>query len=455
VVAIAAGGWHSLAVKADGTVWAWGYNGNSELGDGTTTQRAAPVQVGGSLAGVTKVAAGRYHSLALKADGTVKAWGFNGDGELGDGTTTNRTTPVSTNTLADVAVLAAGEWHSVAAKADGSVWTWGYNGDGQLGDGTFTTRTSPVQTGSGTLTGAVAVAAGSLHGLAAQADGTVWGWGSSFDGQVGNGTLGITRTPVQAGGGLAGMGGVAAGAWHSLAAFSRRAATTYAYDALSRLTSERQPGLLTTYAYDPVGNRTAVTRAGTTTSRTYDKADRGALAEGYHYDANGNLTVRTGYALSYDAADRPTGAAVPGYALSFTYDGDGKRASLGRQVAGGGAAYTATTVYDVSQGLPVVLADTVSGASAPPSRKYVWGAAGLAYAVGSDGSVAVYHADGLGSVRALTDGSGSVVQTYRTDAFGVPVAGGAQGSVSQRLQYAGEERDGDALVFLRARTDDS
>jgi RHS repeat-associated protein len=111
-------------------------------------------------------------------------------------------------------------------------------------------------------------------------------------------------------------------------------------------------------------------------------------------------------------------------------------------------------VYDVAQGLPVVLADTVSGASAPPSRKYVWGAAGLAYAVGSDGSVAVYHADGLGSVRALTDGSGSVVQTYRTDAFGVPVAGGAQGSVSQRLQYAGEERDGDALVFLRARTYD-
>jgi hypothetical protein len=102
----------------------------------------------------------------------------------------------------------------------------------------------------------------------------------------------------------------------------------------------------------------------------------------------------------------------------------------------------------VAGGLPVVLADQVSGANAPPSRKYVWGPAGLAYA-DAGGTVNVYHSDGLGSVRAITDGSGNVVQTYRSDAYGVPTS--TQGSVNQHFQYTGQERDEDGLVFLRGR----
>ena len=95
---IAAGGLHTVALKSDGTVWAWGYNGYGQLGDGTTTNRLTPVQVS-SLSGVTAIAAGVYHTLALKSDGTVWAWGYNGDGRLGDGTTTNRTTPVQVSSL--------------------------------------------------------------------------------------------------------------------------------------------------------------------------------------------------------------------------------------------------------------------------------------------------------------------------------------------------------------------
>jgi hypothetical protein len=99
-MAIAAGGFHSLALKGDGTVWAWGYNRDGQLGDGTTTNRTTPVQVSG-LSGVTAIAAGTHHSLALKGDGTVWAWGGNWYGQLGDGTTTNSTTPVQVSGLSE------------------------------------------------------------------------------------------------------------------------------------------------------------------------------------------------------------------------------------------------------------------------------------------------------------------------------------------------------------------
>ena len=87
-----------MALKSDGTVWAWGDNGYGQLGDGTTTDRTTPVQVSG-LSGVTAIAAGCYHTVALKSDGTVWAWGYNGYGQLGDGTTTQRTTPVQVSGL--------------------------------------------------------------------------------------------------------------------------------------------------------------------------------------------------------------------------------------------------------------------------------------------------------------------------------------------------------------------
>src|SRR4030067_648484 len=92
VAAVAAGGYHTVALKSDGTVWAWGYNGEGELGDGSTTNRSVPVQVTG-LSGVAAVAADGYHTVSLKSDGTVWAWGSNGSGQLGDGTTVDRWQP--------------------------------------------------------------------------------------------------------------------------------------------------------------------------------------------------------------------------------------------------------------------------------------------------------------------------------------------------------------------------
>ena len=191
---ISAGYAHTVALKQDGTVWAWGGNDYGQLGDGTQTDSLTPVQVRG-LYNVTAIAAGGYHTVALKQDGTVWAWGDNTYGELGDGTQTDRLTPVQVSGLStNVTAIAAGYLHTVAQKLDGTAWTWGSNYNGQLGDGKQTDRYTPVQVSG--LSNVIAIAAGSAHATALKQDGTVWGWGWDFAGQLGDGTTTDSPTPV-------------------------------------------------------------------------------------------------------------------------------------------------------------------------------------------------------------------------------------------------------------------
>ena len=178
-----------LALTADGKLFAWGQNRYGQLGDGTTTERVTPVPVdmSGALAGksVTFMAAGFSHSLAVTSDGQLFGWGVNFNGELGDGTTTDRLTAVPLSTTGPLAgkrvvALAAGQDHSLAVTSDGLLFAWGYNGDGEVGDGTIINRTTPVQlTASGPLAGKriTDVAATYLTSLALTDDGQLYSWG--------------------------------------------------------------------------------------------------------------------------------------------------------------------------------------------------------------------------------------------------------------------------------------
>ncbi len=231
VTAVAAGDGHSLALASDGTVWAWGYNGYGQLGDGTNTNRSTPVQVSG-FTGVTAITAGQYHSLALTSDGTVWAWGYNYYDQLGDGTNTNRSTPVQVSSLTGITAVAAGGEHSLALASGGTVWAWGDNSFGELGDGTTTNRSTPVQVSG--LMGITAVAAGGLHSLALTSAGTIWAWGYNSYGQLGDGTTTNRSTPVQMSS-LTGVTTVSAGEYHSLALTSGETVWAWGYNYYGQL----------------------------------------------------------------------------------------------------------------------------------------------------------------------------------------------------------------------------
>ena len=220
VIAIAGGWAHTIALKYDGTVWTFGYNTDGQLGDGTNIDSNTPVQVVGpggvgNLTDIIAIACGYGHTIALKSDGTVWTFGRNDDGELGNGTNTNRNTPVQVvgpggvGNLEDIIAIAAGggfhlpfSWgeHTIALKSDGTVWTFGYNGYGELGDGTNTNRNRPVQVlgegGVGYLTDVIDIAGGGYHTIALKFDGTVWAWGRNSYGQLGDGTTTDSWTPV-------------------------------------------------------------------------------------------------------------------------------------------------------------------------------------------------------------------------------------------------------------------
>lgn len=194
VTAIMVGQGHSCAVLASGGLKCWGSNSYGQLGDGTTTQRNSPVDVTGLSAGVVSAAAGNGHSCALMSSGAVKCWGINDSGQVGDGTTTARLTPADVSGLASGVVMLAAAYNSVCAViTTGTVKCWGQNA-GVLGDGTSTNRLAPVDTVG--LSGVTSIAAGSYHVCARRSDGSLYCWGDNYAGNLGVGGRATALIPL-------------------------------------------------------------------------------------------------------------------------------------------------------------------------------------------------------------------------------------------------------------------
>ena len=251
---IAVGGFHSLVILTNGMLWVWGDDSTSQLGDGRTDDEAAPEPLTDSLCGPAQLsnavalAGGSDYSVAVDASGVVWSWGEGTlSGQLGNGGNTNVLTPTPISGISNVIAVAAGFDHTLALRADGTIWAWGDNGNGELGTGgplTFTNRPALV-TG---LTQMVAIAAGDLFSLALDATGRIWGWGDNEDGELGtNAAVGEghnTNLPVPVSG-ISNVIAIAAGYNHSVALTTNKTVWTWgdnSYGELGRSGSGPMPG---------------------------------------------------------------------------------------------------------------------------------------------------------------------------------------------------------------------
>ncbi|VBB05558.1 regulator of chromosome condensation rcc1 [Lucifera butyrica] len=202
----------SFFILNDGTAKACGLNNGGQLGDGTTTDRSRPVAIL-EVTGVKQIAAGVIHTVFLMKDGTVKACGNNGFGQLGDGTTTSHITPAIIPGLTGVKQIAAGTYHTVFLMEDGTVQSCGYNSNGQLGDGTTTNRSTRVIISG--LVGVKQIVAGETHTMFLMEDGTVKACGLNSNGQLGDGSISDRYIPVIVSG-VTGVKQIAIGANYSV-----------------------------------------------------------------------------------------------------------------------------------------------------------------------------------------------------------------------------------------------
>jgi len=188
----------SLGLKSDGSLWRWGvYEMVLFTGGAQTTNHPVPTRVGTDTDWVA-VAAGLGHSLGLKSDGSLWAWGDNRAGQLANGKTGGWVKdPARVGTESDWAGATAGQFCSLAIRSDGSLWAWGKNDKGQLGDGQLTDRGAPSRVGTGTDWAAVGAGPASAHSFGLKSDGSLWAWGGNEGGQLGNGNNAGQFSPVQ------------------------------------------------------------------------------------------------------------------------------------------------------------------------------------------------------------------------------------------------------------------
>jgi len=252
---IASGGLASFAIKTDGSLWAWGRNTSGQLGLSNLKPYSSPVQVG-SLTNWLSIATGQYNVCAIKTDGTLWSWGINASGESGLGNRTNYSSPMQVGALTNwsaVAVGLSGVDHTMAVKTDGTLWAWGRNDTGQLGLGNRTNYSSPVQVGA--LTNWKTPAAGLSFTGVIKKDGTLWTWGNWLG--LGLGSSNNYSSPKQVGG-LTNWSTIGSGYYHSLSIKTDGTLWTWGYNNVGELglngtpliaSSPVQVGNLTTWIW--------------------------------------------------------------------------------------------------------------------------------------------------------------------------------------------------------------
>jgi alpha-tubulin suppressor-like RCC1 family protein len=196
IVSTNGGGLFGAAIKTNGTLWAWGNNGYGQLGQGNTTNRSSPTQIG-ALTSWLKLSAGYSWVAAIKADGTLWMWGRNDLGQLGLGNTTNYSSPKQVGALTNWSSVSCGYYVTGAIKTDGTLWTWGYNGTGALGYGNTTYYSSPKQVGA--LTTWASVTAGYMCMYAITTTGQLYAWGTNSNGELALGNTTAYSSPKQVG----------------------------------------------------------------------------------------------------------------------------------------------------------------------------------------------------------------------------------------------------------------
>jgi len=230
-----AGDGHSLGIRTNGTVWAWGFNEQGQLGNNSTISSRSPVSVVGGFTDWCQVSVGNAHSLGVRCNGTAWAWGGNANGRLGDNSIISRSSPVSVvGGFTDWCQVSAGCNHSLGVRSNGTAWAWGFNEQGQLGNNSTISSRSPVSVVGG-FTDWCQLSAGNLHSLGVRTNGTVWAWGSNSRGQLGDNSTISSSSPVSVVGGFTDWCQVSGGRDRSLGVRTNGTAWAWGYNNQGRL----------------------------------------------------------------------------------------------------------------------------------------------------------------------------------------------------------------------------
>lgn len=294
-LSVDAGGSHACALRSDHALFCWGSNAFGQLGIGNTTNHSSPVRVTALGTSVTSVSAGNLHTCAIKSDGTVWCWGSNGNGRLGNGGTTNRTSPVRVTGLPTTAMeVSAGYSHTCARTSDRKLWCWGSDFFGQLGNGVSGSghdRSTPLQVTSLGST-VLGVSAGGNFTCAVKTNGSLYCWGRDIEGQLGNGRQGpfLHYSTPQLVSGISSVAGVSAGDLHTCARKTDNSVWCWGYNGFGEVgngtrTNQTVPAQVTTNASNvSAGGYHTCARTGTSTALCWGRNSNKQIGDGSSTD---------------------------------------------------------------------------------------------------------------------------------------------------------------------------